>query len=161
MKISWRHPIHAFSSGFGSGLLPKAPGTWGTIVAIPFYFLFSILPAIGYGTLIIFLFFLSVYCSQKTSDALQVKDPKCVVCDEMIGFWVAMAFLPVTVFNVILGFLLFRLLDIIKPWPICYFERLPGGWGIVMDDIIAGLMTQFILRWIMLHPTWMIPSIMH
>ena len=119
------------------------------------------LPAIGYGILVIILFFLSVYCSQKTSDVLQVKDPKCVVCDEMIGFWVAMAFLPVTVFNVILGFLLFRLLDIIKPWPICYFERLPGGWGIVMDDIIAGLMTQFILRWIMLHPTWMILSIMH
>ncbi len=134
------HPWHFFSLGFGSGLAPVAPGTFGTLMAIPLYLLCVHLSLSFYLALIVVAFILGVYWCHFTSKALGVHDHSGIVWDEIVGFFITMIAVPPTVLNILLGFLLFRLFDIWKPWPIKQLdEKVSGGFGIMIDDVLAGV----------------------
>jgi phosphatidylglycerophosphatase A len=135
-----RNPVHLLAAGFGSGLSRRAPGTWGTLAGIPLYLLLSPLPIASYITTCTALFFLGVWICGRAADDLGVHDHPSIVFDEMVGFLVTMVGIPVSWEWILTGFLLFRLFDIIKPWPISLLDRrMPGGLGIMLDDVAAGL----------------------
>ncbi len=137
---------------FYSGLFPVAPGTAGTLAAIPLFYLISFTPIYLYLAITVLIILVSVWASGIAEEIFGKTDPGQVVADEVCGFLVTMILVPPTISNIFLGFLLFRLFDIAKPSPIRKFERLPGGWGIVMDDVLAGVyscVTLHILgRWV-------------
>ena len=140
IKAVLTNPVHFLAFGFGSGLSPVAPGTMGTIVAIPIFILFSQLTLINYIILLIILTILSFYIAGKSADLLGVHDHGGIVIDEICGYLVTMILAPVTWQAIIAGFILFRIFDIFKPWPIKLLDRrVPGGIGIVVDDLMAGI----------------------
>lgn len=135
-----RNPLHLLSLGFGSGLMPFAPGTFGTLMAIPFYLVIAQLDVPYYLAFILFAFGLGVYLCQYTSTALGVHDHSGIVWDEFVGFWITMIAVPVTWQWIVAGFVLFRVFDIVKPWPVKVVDkRMTGGFGIMFDDVLAGL----------------------
>ncbi len=135
-----RHPWHFFSLGFGSGLAPFAPGTFGTLAAIPLYYLCRDLSLENYLLLIAVAFAIGVYWCDFTSKALGVHDHSGIVWDEIVGFFITMIAVPFSMVNIVIGFLLFRLFDIWKPWPIKWLdEKVSGGFGIMIDDVLAGI----------------------
>ena len=139
-KIDLKSPIQFIASGFGSGSSPIAPGTMGTVMAIPLWMLFSLLsPPLYIGMLIITTLF-GIYICGAASKELGVHDHGGIVWDEFVGYWITMFLIPLTFWNIVIGFLLFRLFDILKPWTISAIDRrVKGGFGIMIDDIIAGL----------------------
>jgi len=134
-----RHPVHFLSLGFGSGLSPFAPGTAGTLVASPVVYVLSVyLPVIGYVIATCVVTLAGVYLCERTTGALGVHDHPAIVWDEIAGFLITMLFVPVTLVNIILGFALFRLFDIL--WPVSVIDsRMKGGVGVMLDDVIAGM----------------------
>jgi phosphatidylglycerophosphatase A len=125
---------------FGCGRVPKAPGTAGTVGAIPLYLLLAHTGRAGVGLAAMAMTFVGVWAASVVARELASKDPQVVVIDEVAGFLVTMV--PVRTLSwqaVLAGFVLFRLLDSLKPWPIRRAEQLPGGWGIVLDDVAAGV----------------------
>ena len=135
-----KNPIHFLSLGFGSGLMPKAPGTFGTLAAIPVYLLMVNLSVLIYSLVVLVLFALGVYLCQKTTDELKVHDHSGIVFDEIVGFLITMIAVPLTWQWILAGFILFRLFDIVKPWPISWLDRkVHGGLGIMLDDVLAGM----------------------
>jgi phosphatidylglycerophosphatase A len=149
-----KDPGHALSFGFGSGLSPYAPGTMGTLAAIPFYLL-----AAQFGTLSVLIAclcicVLGIYLCARTTSALGVHDHPAIVWDEIAGYFVTMLFAPVSIATVIIGFVLFRMFDILKPWPISVIDsRLKGGLGVMLDDILAGIFALIVLQ-LILHLGW-------
>jgi phosphatidylglycerophosphatase A len=135
------------ATGFGVGYSPVAPGTLGTLIAIPvYYFLSNILSPIYEITLIGFFFF-AVWVSENAETFFGKKDDLRIVIDEMMGFLITMLWVPKTILFIILGFFLFRFFDILKPFPIRHLEkRLKGGFGVVLDDVIAGVYANIILH---------------
>lgn len=132
------HPLHWVSLGFGSGLSPYAPGTMGTLVAIPLHFLISLLPGILHPVLLVALFLLGVVACEKTAHALKTGDPSAVVWDEIVAFALVLEITPPTPWGYLLAFLLFRLFDIWKPFPIRWMDQhIHGGLGIMLDDLLA------------------------
>lgn len=126
--------------GFGSGLSPKAPGTMGTLAAIPLWWLLAQLPLSTYLVVVLVAAVAGILICGRAADRLGVHDHGGIVWDEFVGFWIAMAALPVTWQSLILGFVLFRLFDILKPWPISWLDKkVSGGFGIMIDDVIAGI----------------------
>jgi len=135
-----RSPTLMLAFGFGSGLSPKAPGTMGTLAAIPLWWLLAQLPLSTYLVVVLIAAVAGIVICGRAADRLGVHDHGGIVWDEFVGFWIAMAALPVTWQSLILGFVLFRLFDILKPWPISWLDRrVSGGFGIMIDDVIAGL----------------------
>ncbi len=133
-------PTLMLAFGFGSGLAPKAPGTMGTLAAIPLWWLLAQLPLASYLMVVLVSAIIGIYICGAAAKTLGVHDHGGIVWDEFVGFWIAMAALPVTWTSVILGFVLFRLFDILKPWPISWLDKkVSGGFGIMIDDVIAGL----------------------
>lgn len=134
------NPLHFLSLGFGSGLSARAPGTCGTLVAIPLYLLLAQLPLTFYLLAILIAFAAGVYLCGYTSTALGVHDHPGIVWDEFVGFWITMIAVPASWQWILAGFVLFRLFDIVKPWPVKIAdERMTGGFGIMFDDVLAGL----------------------
>jgi phosphatidylglycerophosphatase A len=137
----WRNPVHLAAFGFGAGLSPKAPGTAGTVVAIPLYLLLQHLSVPVYAVLLLIMTGAGIWLCGRTTRDLSVEDHPGIVWDEIVGFMLTMAAVPCTWLNIALGFVLFRLLDILKPWPISWCDRnVHGGWGIMLDDLVAGLL---------------------
>ena len=137
----FRDPVHFLAFGFGSGLARKAPGTFGTLVAIPLYLLLAGLPLAGYTLAVALAFLLGIWLCGRASADLGVHDHPGIVWDEFVGLWVALWAVPLDWLWLFLGFGLFRLFDILKPWPIGPLDsRVSGGFGIMIDDIVAGLM---------------------
>jgi phosphatidylglycerophosphatase A len=138
--------IKVVATGFGSGFAPFAPGTAGTIVAIPVYLIFSPLSWPLYLLSALALTFLAVYVSQEAEKVFDKKDAPQIVIDEIAGFLWTMSLVSPTLRHVLLGFFLFRFFDIIKPFParLCQ-ERLPGGYGVVFDDVVAGIYANIVL----------------
>ena len=134
------NPIHFLALGFGSGLLPKAPGTFGTLAAIPLYLLLAPSSVSIYLVSVIVMSIAGIYiCGQAAKDA-GVHDHGAIVWDEIVGFLMTMFMIPLSWKSVIVGFILFRIFDIFKPWPISFIDKnVHGGLGIMLDDIIAGL----------------------
>jgi len=121
------------------GLIPFAPGTFGTLAAIPLFYVLSFTPLYLYLAITVLIILISVRASKIAEGIYGKIDPGEVVADEVCGFLVTMILVPPTITNIFFGFLLFRLFDITKPYPVRKFESLPGGWGIVMDDVMAGV----------------------
>lgn len=144
------------SIGFGLGLIPVAPGTFGSLLGPPLVWIVQTrIPGYGIQAMIgVVLFFLGVRVCDVGARVLGRKDPGAVVFDEIVAFFVVFAMIPVTWRSAILGFLLFRLFDISKPWPVKRLEKLPGGWGVMVDDLMAGLYAGLCLVVIL---NWVIP----
>lgn len=142
-----RDPFHLVAFGFGAGLAPKAPGTAGTLVAIPLVILFAQLPLYAYVGVVILLFLLGIPLCDRVSRDLGVHDHSGIVWDEIVGLLVTMIAVPVGWTTVVVGFLLFRLFDIIKPWPISWLDRrVKGGLGIMVDDLLAGILAAMCMH---------------
>ncbi len=143
--------IVILATGFGVGYSPIAPGTLGTLIAIPVFYFLSIIPSPLYEITLVGFFFLSVWISENAEAFFRKKDDPRIVIDEIIGFLIAMLWLPKTTRFIIIGFFLFRFFDIFKPFPIRRLEtRLKGGYGVVMDDVLAGVYANIVLHLIYL-----------
>ncbi|MBS8241199.1 phosphatidylglycerophosphatase A [Marinobacter lipolyticus] len=149
-----KDPVHLLAFGFGSGAAPRAPGTWGSLAAIPLWFSIAWLPVAAYWLAVAVAFVVGIWLCGKTADDLKVHDHGGIVWDEFVGMWIALALIPDTIYGVLTAFMLFRLFDVAKPWPIGWIDRrTPGGLGIMVDDVVAGFMALGCLfaidRWLM------------
>ena len=144
--LSFWHPANLLATWFGSGLLPCAPGTWGSLAALPFAYAITVTGgpwALFAAAILIFL--AGLWASGVYATAHGIHDPGQVVIDEVAGQWltlVPLALTPMALDPIFFGiaFAAFRVFDVLKPWPVSYFDRnLPGAWGIMADDIAAGV----------------------
>lgn len=143
---AFRHPIHFLAIGLGSGAAPKAPGTFGTAAAVLLYIPLSQLSSLWYLAVLLVAALVGVYLCGKTSRDWGVHDHGAIVWDEFVGYWITMFMIPATWYWALAGFVLFRLFDIWKPWPVRYFDKhVHGGLGIMLDDVVAGLMAWVLL----------------
>ena len=136
----------AVATGLGSGYSPIAPGTAGSLVGLVLFWPLARRPAAQVLAATVALTLLAVLAAHHVAKVLGRKDPGLVVVDEVAGQWVSLLFLPLTLGTAVAAFLLFRLMDVLKPWPARDLEHLPGGWGIVADDIMAGVYANLLLR---------------
>ncbi len=151
LRPSWRflfsRPAHFVAFGFGAGLAPFAPGTFGTLLAFPLYWLF--IPHVGaveFLVLLLVLFGLGVWACEVTGRELGVADHGGMVWDETVAFLLVLFFTPATLLWQAWAFLLFRLFDILKPPPIRHFDRtLKNGFGVMLDDLMAAFYTLIVL----------------
>lgn len=145
-----RHFIVILATGFGIGYSPIAPGTLGTLLAIPIYFFLSEISFPLYQLTLLAFFFLSSWISERAENYFGKKDDPRIVIDEMMGFFITMLWVTKTPLFILVGFILFRFFDIFKPFPIRRFEKVRGGFGVVLDDVMAGIFANVILRFIMI-----------
>lgn len=141
------HPIYLIAFGFGAGLSPVAPGTCGTLVAIPLYYLIQSFSLVNYGLVLLFAIVIGVWICDVTERGIGVHDHSGIVWDEICGFGLTMFAAPKGWLWITIGFVLFRLFDIVKPWPIAWIDRkMPGGLGVVVDDLMAGVYAWIVLQ---------------
>ena len=137
---------------FGVGLIPFAPGTFGSLAAIPFAWV--IISITNHHILLIvniFLFILGVYAASIYSNKLKLKDPSSIVIDEVVGICLVLSFIPKNIYLFVLAFIIFRFFDIFKPWPIYIADKkIHGGFGIMIDDIIAAIYTLLLVKIILI-----------
>ena len=149
-RLNYANPVHLAAVGFGSGLFPKAPGTMGTLAAIPLYWLLADVLALGlwqYVTLIVFAAVVGVYICANASKAMAVHDHGAIVWDEIVGYGITMIAAPQGWLWMVLGFALFRFFDIVKPGPIGWLDHnTEGGFGIMIDDVLAGVLAMLCLQ---------------
>lgn len=146
-QLSWFNPVHWLALGFGSGLMPKAPGTFGTLVGIPFVFLLAQLNWWEHLLALVMMTVLGIWICRNTARTMGVHDHPSIVWDEVVGYGVAMYALPVEPFWLLAAFILFRIFDIWKPGPIGWADKnLHGGSGIIVDDVLAGILSAGLLH---------------
>lgn len=146
-KKIWTDLRYFFAFGFGSGLSPKAPGTFGTIAAIPVYYLICDCNYLLYLLICGFGFLFGVKITSYVSIKLQEDDFSGIVWDEIIGFLLVMFLVPINITNTVLGFILFRIFDIWKPMPIQWLDsNCKGGFGIMIDDVMAAFYAWLVLQ---------------
>ena len=131
--------IKFLACGFGSGLVKIAPGTAGTLVGVPICLLCLPLPWFLRLLVVLALIVFSVYVSGRAEEIYKKKDDQRIVIDEIVGFQVSMLPVTITIPHLCAGFVLFRVFDILKPFPLKNLQRLPDGWGVVLDDVGAGV----------------------
>lgn len=143
----------------GAGYLPVAPGTWGSAAGV------LLVAAVRMGGVpvrleiaaLLVVLAIGVWSAGVTGRLMGDEDPGPVVIDEVVGQWITLLWLPLTWQTVLLGFLLFRVFDIVKPFPARQCEQLPGGWGVMFDDVMAGIYGQLVLRGaVLLLPAWLL-----
>lgn len=141
------NPVHFLAFGFGSGLAPFAPGTFGTLIAIPPYLLMQNLSLPIYLVLVAIVCLTGIWICDKSSKVLGVHDHSGIVWDEFAGFFISMIAAPSGWMWIAVGFVLFRVFDIWKPWPISWLDKkVEGGLGIMIDDIVAGIYALICLQ---------------
>lgn len=146
-RPDWRNPAHLLAFGLGAGAAPKAPGTAGTLVAVPLYLLVSGLPLWAYLAITVAAFLAGIWICGLTAEDLGTHDHPGIVWDEVVGFLVTMTAAPAGWAWLVSGFALFRGFDILKPWPIHWLDaRVGGGLGIMLDDLAAGLFAFAVLQ---------------
>ncbi len=142
-----KNPVNFFALGFGSGLSKYAPGTMGTLVAVPLYLLLEPLPLHYYLLVVMVVTLVGIWLCDRSAKTLRVHDHPGIVWDEIAGYLLTMAAAPSGWEWVLLGFCLFRLFDIWKPWPIKVIDRkVEGGFGIMLDDVVAALFAWGVLQ---------------
>ncbi len=142
-----KNPLHFIALGFGSGLAPKAPGTFGTLAAIPVYVLLVQFELWIFLSVTAFITVTGIYLCGYTSKALGVHDHSGIVIDEIAGYLITMIAVPFHWKWIIAGFVLFRFFDILKPWPISWLDKkVSGGFGIMVDDVLAGIFSLICLH---------------
>ena len=141
-----KHPAHLLALGFGSGLSPVAPGTSGTLWAwASFLVLQSWFNTITIGWIILGSLLIGWWACTVSAELLKQSDPGMIVWDEVVAFWLVLAFLPTDWWSQALAFAVFRFFDIVKPPPIGHFDaRLKGGFGIMFDDLLAAFFTLLV-----------------
>ena len=136
------------ATGFFSGYSPLFPGTAGSLVGLAFYAIPGIEGAYIFSTVIIVTFFLGVITS-KYIEARLGDDPQIIVIDEIVGMWISLYLIPKSLWLIILAFILFRFYDIVKPSPARNIEKVKNGWGIMLDDVFAGVYANISVRVLM------------
>jgi len=140
LKFLLRHPAHFVALGFGSGLVPKAPGTFGTLVGLPLFAALMLLPEQWHLILIALLFAAGIHLCQKAGDALGVSDHGSIVWDEIVAILLVLEYTPRLWGWWLVAFILFRFFDIWKPYPIRHCDaRIKGGFGVMFDDLLAAI----------------------
>ncbi|QOL24397.1 phosphatidylglycerophosphatase A [Thalassotalea sp. LPB0316] len=146
-KFKISDPVQFLALGFGTGLAPKAPGTFGTLAAIPIFILIADLPLSQYLAVLSVMALFGVHICGYAAKAVGVKDHPAIVWDEIVGYMITMIMMPINATTIIVGFLLFRFFDVLKPWPISAVDKkLHSGLGIMLDDMIAGLMAFAVMQ---------------
>jgi phosphatidylglycerophosphatase A len=143
----WQNPLHFIAFGFGVGTIPFAPGTFGTLIAIPFYLAMRSLSNVSYLIITLLVIVASMWICDQASRDVGVQDHQGMCLDEVVGFLVTMFNAPHSWPWILAGFVLFRLFDIWKPWPINYIDaHVHGGVGMMLDDVLAGVFACAILQ---------------
>jgi phosphatidylglycerophosphatase A len=137
--------IKLLATGFGAGLAPVAPGTAGTLVGVLICLIFSPLHWLLRFLIVIFLLGLAIYIVERAEQVYGKKDDQRIVIDEIAGFQVAMLPVAITGLHLLVGFVLFRIFDILKPFPLRDLQKMSGGLGIVLDDVAAGIYTGILM----------------
>lgn len=141
-----KDPVVFIALGLGSGLSPKAPGTAGTFLTVPLVYFLQQQTLMVYALVTLFVLLTGSWVCGYAADRLKVHDHSAIVYDEVAGFLITMMFVPVGWYWMIAGFILFRFFDAVKPWPISWLDKnLSGGFGIMFDDVVAGLISLFCL----------------
>ncbi len=149
-KLLLSHPAHFFSLGFGTGLAPKAPGTVGTLVGLPLFYLIANYTFTTHIIIVSLSFIFGIWCCHRTGIAIGVADHGSIVWDEIAAMMLVLTFTPSTVFYWVLAFLLFRLFDIWKPYPISVIDaKVKGGFGVMLDDLLAAIYAIIVLKGIL------------
>lgn len=147
-------PILFLAFGFGSGLARKAPGTFGTLTAVPVYWLFAQADIAVYSLLTLIVTISGISICGRAAEKLGEHDFGGIVWDEVAGYLITMWLVPLTWQTLVVGFVLFRLFDILKPWPISWADRrISGGLGIMLDDVLAGAFAAVTL-FLIAHRGW-------
>ncbi len=145
----------AIATGFYTGYLPKAPGTWGTMVAFPIHFLLIKLSPSNYYISLGIIFVIAVVTAGGAEKIVDTGDPGIVVIDEIIGMLIGLIGLPLKAAPMLIAFFVFRIFDIFKPFPVGWVDsRLHGGLGIVLDDVLAGIYTLIVMKVITIFISW-------
>lgn len=140
-------PVHLLAFGFGSGLSPLAPGTFGTLAAVLLYLPMQYLDVFSYCVVVALVCVAGIWICGRSSEMLGVHDHGGIVWDEFAGYFITMIAAPVGWQWIVVGFVLFRVFDILKPWPIKWIDtKVEGGLGIMLDDILAGFISLVILQ---------------
>ena len=142
--------VLVLSTWFGTGLLPIAPGTFGTLATVPLILVLDNIGTIYKALSLMIAIVVAIWASGRHQEILGQSDPREIVIDEVTGFLLTMLFLPCSWLTIGLGFIFFRLFDILKPYPIRQTERIRGGLGVVIDDLVAGLYAFASVRVILL-----------
>ncbi|MEP0355793.1 MAG: phosphatidylglycerophosphatase A [Paraglaciecola sp.] len=140
-RVSMLNPVHFLAFGFGSGLAPKAPGTFGTIAALPIVAVLALYTSLTvYIAITVIASVVGIWICGIAANDMEVHDDSSIVWDEFAGMLITMIAVPLSWQTLLLGFILFRIFDILKPWPISYLDKnAHGGFGIMIDDVLAGL----------------------
>jgi len=142
-----RSPVLMLAFGFGSGLSTKAPGTMGTVLAVILFYGLMLMGVAWYTAGLVLVIVSGSWICGEASKKLGVHDHGGIVWDEVAGYLLTMYWAPFTIQNMLIGFVLFRAFDILKPWPINWLDKhVSGGFGIMIDDILAGLMAAVCLQ---------------
>lgn len=141
-----RSPLAWLAAGLGSGFSPLAPGTMGSLAGLLAFLPLARLPLIVTLGVVASVTLVGVWASTHVTRLLQKKDPGVVVIDEVVGMWITLLAVTPTAPSFLVGFVLFRLMDVVKPWPARRLEALPSGWGIMADDVMAGVYANAALR---------------
>lgn len=140
-RLSLKDPVHFLALGFGSGLAPIMPGTFGSLAALPIVYSFLFLPLWGQIVIATVVSIVGIWICDKAAWDMKVHDHSGIVWDEIAGMLITFIAVPISLETLIIGFLLFRLFDIVKPWPISYLDKkVQGGLGIMADDVVAGIL---------------------
>ncbi len=142
-----RNPPVLYATGLGSGLLPRAPGTWGSVLGVVVWFVgVGSMPLWALGLLFVLMFVLGLAAIDAMQKRYGVMDAPEIVIDEILGVWVALVFAPLLWWVALLGFAAFRLFDIWKPWPVSWADRLHTPFGVMLDDLIAGCLAFVVVQ---------------
>jgi len=149
-KFLTQNIYHFIALGFGSGLFKKGPGTAGSFVAIPIFYLLINLPSLLQWLFVVTLFFVGLYSSNKVINPIDQKDPSFIVIDEIVAVLFLFILIPTNIKFLAFAFILFRFFDIFKPFPVSWAENyFKGALGIMMDDIVAALLSFLVIRLIL------------
>lgn len=142
-----KNPIYFLAFGLGLGFAPFAPGTFGTLLGVLIYVLNHYFTHFNELAVIFISFIIGVYICDKTAKALNHHDHPGIVWDEVVGYLITMINIKFSIVNLLIGFVLFRFFDILKPWPIKIADqKIPGGFGIMIDDVLAAIYANIVLQ---------------
>jgi len=146
--LGFRHPVSLIATWFGCGLIPGAPGTWGSMAALPLAWAITVLAGTwGLFCAVIAAFAIGIWAAGRYTQAAGLKDSQNVVIDEVAGQWLALLFVPLDPMAYFAAFISFRVCDVFKPWPANWADRtIPGGFGIMLDDMVAGAYALILMQ---------------
>lgn len=141
---------------FGVGRIPKAPGTWGSLATLPLCYLLLMAGPFVYMIATLVIIIIAIVAAEHFERQSQSHDSKEIVIDEVVGMLVTMTWLPSTWNSFLIAFCVFRFFDVLKPFPISYFDRkVPGGFGVVADDLVAGILGNIVLQLVLHNTAWL------